>query len=425
VNPSDESTPSTPAAHTGATADAAMPVRVAVSRLADIVKALPAIWVEGQVSKLRLRQGLAFLTLHDVEAEAVLNVAVPSSNLQAVSPPVTEGSRVVVRGRPEVWVRRGELVLRAVDVRAVGVGELLARLEALKRTLASEGLFAAERKRPLPFAPRRVGLICGRASAAEADVVENARRRWPAVSFEIREVAVQGVQAVPQVTKALAALDAMADVDVIIIARGGGAFEDLLPFSDEALIRAVAATETPVVSAIGHEEDAPLLDLVADVRASTPTDAARRIVPDVAAERTALNEHQRRMRRALGDRIERERTRLALVRQRPVLADPLAPLRLQRDTLVRLRGQSRAVLREHVHRQHTLLSGLSASLRALSPAATLDRGFAIVRLLDGTVVRDSQQAPEGAHITINVAVGTIAATIAPSAQPAHDLEVPK
>jgi exodeoxyribonuclease VII large subunit len=387
-----------------------MPVRAAVARLAAIVGDLPAIWVEGQVSKLRVRAGLAFLSLHDVEAEAVLTVAVPSSVLNVVAPPVTEGSRIVVRGRPEIWVRRGELVLRAVEVRAVGVGELLERLEQLKRTLAAEGLFAEERKRSLPFAPTVIGLICGRASAAETDVVENAKRRWPAVTFLVREVAVQGLQAVPQVTKALLELDANPDVDVIVITRGGGAFEDLLPFSDEALVRAVAQATTPVVSAIGHEEDAPLLDLVADVRASTPTDAARRIVPDVAAERAALAAALGRARRSVRERVSHEALLLRNLRTRPVLADPVAPIRLRRDEIVRLRTAANTSVRQRIQRQHTALASLAASLRALSPAATLDRGFAIVRLTDGTVVRTPDQAPASTALHLIVAGGHVNAT---------------
>jgi exodeoxyribonuclease VII large subunit len=394
----------------GGSADAAMPVRAAVGRLAEIVGDLPAIWVEGQVSKLRVRAGLAFLTLHDVEDEAVMNVAVASSVLNVVAPPVAEGSRIVVRGKPEIWVRRGELVLRAHEIRAVGVGELLERLEQLKRTLAAEGLFAAERKLPLPFAPTSIGLICGRASAAETDVVENAKRRWPAVTFVIREVAVQGARAVPQVLKALTELDANPHVDVIVITRGGGAFEDLLPFSDEALVRAVAAAQTPVVSAIGHEEDAPLLDLVADVRASTPTDAARRIVPDVVAERTALNTALGRARRSIRDRVSRELLMLNALRSRPVFADPGAPIRLRRDEIARLRVAATSSLQQRVQRQHTVLASLSASLRALSPAATLDRGFAIVRLSDGTVVRTPDQAPSGTPLHRIVAEGRVAAT---------------
>ena len=202
--------------------------------------------------------------------------------LEAAS--IREGAHVVVHAKAQIWAGRGSLSFAADQIRQVGVGELLAQLEHLRRVLTAEGLFAADRKRPLPFLPRRVGVVCGRASAAEHDVVENARRRWPAVQFRLLEVAVQGTNAVPEVTGALAALDQDPEVDVIVVTRGGGSLEDLLPFSTEALIRAVAACRTPVVSAIGHESDVPLLDLVADVRASTPTDAAKRVVPDVVEE---------------------------------------------------------------------------------------------------------------------------------------------
>lgn len=387
-----------------------MPVRAAVGRLAEIIGALPAIWVEGQVSRLRVRSGMAYVTLHDVEVEAVLTVIVPTSILNAVSPAVAEGSRIVVRGKPEIWVRRGELALRAVDVRAVGVGELLERLEQLKRTLAAEGLFAPERKKALPFAPRVVGLICGRASAAEKDVIENARRRWPAVTFAVKEVAVQGTSAVTQVKRALSELDQDSIVEVIVITRGGGSFEDLLAFSDESLLRAVADATTPVVSAIGHEEDTPLLDLVADVRASTPTDAARRIVPDVVSERANLQSARSRMRRVVRDRVGQQAAFIGSLRQRPVLADRSAPIRWRRDEVGRLRLVARSTTMHRVQRQLTQMAALNASLRALSPAATLDRGFAIVRMPNGDVVRSALDAPAGTQVSILVAEGEFGAT---------------
>ena len=258
-----------------------VPVRVVAQKIAEWINRLGEIWIDGQIAQLTRRPGMAtqFLVLRDTDANISLNVTCPRGVLADT---IGEGSRVVLRARPDYYIERGTLSLRATEIRQLGLGELLARLEALKRLLAAEGLFAADRKRPLPFLPRRVGLITGRASAAERDIVENSRRRFAGVSFRIENVAIQGPSAVNEVVDALERLDADDDVDVIVIARGGGSVEDLLPFSNETLIRAVSACRTPVVSAIGHEPDSPLLDLVADVAASTPTDAAKRIVPDVA-----------------------------------------------------------------------------------------------------------------------------------------------
>ena len=283
------------------TAEQPWPVRLLSMKIGEYVEKMSTLWVEGQVVQLNRRPGArtAYLTLRDPDVDMSLSVSIQVNALDAMPGPLSEGARVVLQAKPAFWTQRGSLMLDARQIRPVGVGELLARLEYLKRHLAQEGLFDRDRKRPLPFLPRRVGLVCGRASAAERDVVENARRRWPATRFEIRQVAVQGSSAVTEVTAALAELDAHPEVDVIVIARGGGGVEDLLPFSNETLVRAVAAARTPVVSAIGHDVDTPLLDLVADHRASTPTDAAKAIVPDAVAERAAVTAARERDRRAL------------------------------------------------------------------------------------------------------------------------------
>ena len=279
------------------TAEDPWPVRLLSMKIADYVDKMSVLWVEGQVLQVSRRPGqaTAYLTLRDVDVDMSLSVTVRTTTLDAMAAPLAEGARVVVQAKPAFWTKRGTLHLDARQVRPVGVGELLARLEHLKRVLASEGLFDHDRKRPLPFLPRKIGLICGRASAAEKDVVENARRRWPAVQFEIRAVSVQGPNTVPEVSAALRELDADRSVDVIVITRGGGSFEDLLPFSNEALVRAVAEAVTPVVSAIGHDIDTPLLDFVADLRASTPTDAAKLIVPDVSEQRAAIEQTRQRV----------------------------------------------------------------------------------------------------------------------------------
>ena len=301
-----------------------------------------------------------------------------------------------MHAKPSFFPARGTLSLYADEIRPVGVGELLARLEHLKRVLTSEGLFAAERKRPLPFLPTVVGVVCGRASAAEKDVVENARRRWPAVRFRVEEVAVQGPQAVSEVTAALGRLDADSEVDVIVVTRGGGSLEDLLPFSNEALVRAVADCRTPVVSAIGHEADTPLLDLVADVRASTPTDAAKRVVPDVGEETARVTQLRSRGRDAVESFLARELAGAGQPAQsRPVLADPHVMLDGRRDDVVQLRDRARRSLRSALDRGADNLAHTRARVTSLSPAATLERGYAVVQRADGAVVRRPDEVASG------------------------------
>jgi len=303
--------------------------------------------------------------------------------LAGIDVPLREGARVVCWVKPEVWAGRGALRLVAHEIRPVGLGALLARIEALKKVLAAEGLFAPERKRPLPFLPRTVGLVTGRASAAERDVVENARRRWSAVMFETRTVPVQGAGAVAAMIEALRELDRAGHVDVIVIARGGGSVEDLLPFSDEALCRAVAGCRTPVVSAIGHEPDTPLIDFVADLRCSTPTDAGKRVVPDVAEER---------------DRIGRDRLRLHQAVQHAIRHDTSA--------LTNARSRIRQRLSTQIRSAGTDVDHLRARTRALSPLATLERGYAVV-LREGAVVRSVLEVEPGTALDLRLADGTL------------------
>src|SRR5262252_9986113 len=284
-----------------------VPVRTVLRLVGEWVGRLGRVWVEGQIAELTKRGSTAFLTLRDPVAAVSVRVICARTVLEAADPAPAEGARVVVWAKPEFNVARGSFSLSALEIRAVGIGELLARLERLRRELAAEGMFAAERKRRPPFLPRLIGLICGQDSAAEKDVLENAARRWPSVRFRVEHAAVQGAYAAQEVSDAVHRLDADSEVDVIIIARGGGSIEDLLPFSDESLVRAVAACRTPVVSAIGHEQDTPLLDLVADVRASTPTDAARRVVPDVAEQLSLIAGLRSRAYRIVAGRLDRER----------------------------------------------------------------------------------------------------------------------
>jgi exodeoxyribonuclease VII large subunit len=323
--------------------------------------------------------------------------------LEAADPPPAEGTRVVVWAKPDLNTARGLFSLAAIEIRAVGIGELLARLDRLRRSLAAEGLFAAERKRPLPFLPATIGLICGRDSAAERDVRRNAMRRWPSVRFQVEQVAVQGQYAVTEVTDAVRRLDADPGVEVIIITRGGGSIEDLLPFSDEALIRAVAACQTPVVSAIGHEQDVPLLDLVADVRASTPTDAARRTVPDVAEQFALIAQLRARARRALSGRLDREWSWLTDMRSRPALADPLREIDRRQELLTALSERARRSFAAGLDRAADDVGHVRARLLALSPAATLRRGYAIVQRGDGRVVRRAADVATGESLMVRFA----------------------
>ncbi len=319
------------------TAESPVPVRTMLQAVGGWIGRLGRIWVEGQITDLNARGGTCYLTLRDPVANMSVRVVGPRAVFEAAGPAVTDGARVVIHAKPDFWINRGTFSLSAIEVRPVGVGELLARLERLRRVLAAEGLFRPERKRPLPFLPGKIGLICGRRSDAEHDVLQNARRRWPAVAFRVENTAVQGSYAVGEVMEALRRLDADPEVDVIVIARGGGSMEDLLPFSDEALVRAVATARTPVVSAIGHEQDTPILDLVADVRASTPTDAARKVVPDVREQLQLVRDLRERGRRSLAGGIERELAWLRSVRSRPALADPVREIEPRRHAAPRVR----------------------------------------------------------------------------------------
>jgi exodeoxyribonuclease VII large subunit len=379
-----------------------------VSRLiGGWIDRLGAVWVEGQITQLSRRPGagVVFLTLRDPSYDISLTVTCFRSVFDTVADVVSEGARVVVHAKPEWYAPRGQLSLRASEIRPVGVGELLARLERLKRSLAAEGLFAPDRKKPLPFLPHLVGLVCGRASAAERDVLENARLRWPAVRFEVRNVAVQGVRAVPQVVAAIRELDALPEVDVIVVARGGGSVEDLLPFSDEHLVRAVAACRTPVVSAIGHEPDSPLLDLVADVRASTPTDAAKKVVPDVGEEYARVQQLRERALRAVTGMLDREERGLASALRRPCMERPLRMVDERGEQITALLARSRRTLGHLLDRADSELAHTRARVVALSPAETLRRGYAVLQRADGAVVRAPEEVSADEELRARVAGG--------------------
>ncbi|GGF54463.1 exodeoxyribonuclease 7 large subunit [Marmoricola endophyticus] len=389
------------------------PVRAVAQAIGGWIDRLGAIWVEGQVTQISRRQGMstAFLTLRDSLADVSVTVTANRALLDSLVTPVVEGASIVVHGKPTYYAARGSLSLQAREVRMVGLGELLARIARTRRLLAAEGLFAAERKRPLPFLPGAVGLVTSQGSAAEKDVVEVSRRRWPAVRIVASYSAMQGVHCTREVIEALQRLEADADVDVIVVARGGGSVEDLLPFSDEGLVRAVSALRTPVVSAIGHESDDPLLDLVADWRAATPTDAAKRVVPDVAEEAQRTMQLRERGRRALLGRISAERQLVTSLRSRPVLADPRGGLGERSREVEALRERGGRAVRHRVDRAADDLDHRIARVRALSPLSTLRRGYAVVTGPDGTALTDPAGLGPGTSVDIRVASGRITADV--------------
>ncbi|MFC9786359.1 exodeoxyribonuclease VII large subunit [Rhodococcus sp. NPDC127528] len=406
-----------PSAQTSNSAESPWPVRSVATKVAQWIDRLGSIWVEGQITQIKVRPGTrtAFLVLRDPSADMSLSVTCSPALIRDSPVPLTEGSRVVVFGKLSFFTGRGTVSLRVTEIRPVGIGELLARIERLRGLLAAEGLFDPRLKRPLPFLPRTVGLITGRASAAERDVLSVAGKRWPAVQFEIRNTAVQGPTATAQIVAALAELDEDPAVEVIVLARGGGSVEDLLPFSDETLCRAIAKCTTPVVSAIGHEPDNPLCDHVADVRAATPTDAAKRVVPDAVAEQALVAEYRARGAAALRNWVAREARSLADLRSRPVLADPLAAVDRRAEEVERLREAGRRDVTRLVAGQTTVLEHLAARLTTLGPAATLARGYAVVQRVvpgsDPEVLRSVDDAPPGTQIRVRVADGAVVAAV--------------
>jgi exodeoxyribonuclease VII large subunit len=382
-------------------AEAPVPVRTVLQAVGGWIGKLGRIWVEGQIAECKRRGNTVFLTLRDPIAAVSAQVICSRTVFEAVNP--AEGARVVIFVKPDFNATRGSFALTALEIRAVGVGELLARIERLRKQLATEGLFAAERKRALPFLPGVIGLVCGRESAAERDVVQNAQRRWPAVRFRVEQSAVQGTHAAGEVIEAVRKLDADPEVEVIVITRGGGSLEDLLPFSDEDLLRAVAACRTPVVSAIGHEQDTPLLDYVADLRASTPTDAAKRIVPDVAEQLTLVTQLRDRARRSMRGWLDREGAWLDGVRSRPAIADPVREIERQAEQVDALARRARQCVDASLHRAGDDLAHMKARLLSLSPAATLRRGYVIAQNAEGGVVRSAAEVSPGEELLLRFA----------------------
>ncbi|MCH9669287.1 MAG: exodeoxyribonuclease VII large subunit [Actinomycetia bacterium] len=407
------------AAAPGQSADNPFPVRGVAIRVAGWIDRLGPVWVEGQIAQLTLRpnSNTAFITLRDPAADMSLSLTCPRDLVINAPVKMTDGTQVIVYGKPSFYTGRGTFSLRVSEIRAVGIGELLARIERLRRLLQAEGLFDPRLKRPIPFLPRAIGLITGRASAAEHDITAVASARWPAVRFAVRSTVVQGPNAVPQIVEALRALDSDVDVDVIVLARGGGSVEDLLPFSDETLCREIARCTTPIVSAIGHEPDNPLCDLVADLRAATPTDAAKRIVPDASAEQALVTDLRQRGARALRNWVHREQRTLSQLRSRPVLARPLDAVQSRVEEIHRARTAGRRDVTRLLGAESERVAHLSARLTTLGPAATLARGYAVVQTTPAAapgraaqVLLSVADAPAGTRLRVRVADGVIMAT---------------
>lgn len=387
--------------------DAPVPVSGLSQMMGDYIARLGSVWVEGQVAEISLRGGLSFVSLRDIDSDATIKLFTWERSTLEVTPAIEQGSRVIAQVKADWWRNKGTLQFKVMQIRMVGLGELMARLEALRDTLAAEGLFAPERKKSIPFLPRRIGLICGKNSDAKHDVIENARRRWPDANFEIREVKVQGATAVREVSDAVTELDAIDDIDVIVVARGGGSFEDLLPFSDESLIRTISNAQTPIVVAIGHEEDRPLVDLVADYRASTPTDAARRIVPDVLEELAYINALRNQAFALVTTTIAKQGQELATLRAKPALANPSVLIDQRLGNNKALREQLHSKVLNRIQLGTAEIRGIQGTLRALSPQGTLDRGYAIVRDKNQNVVKTAKQVSSGEVLTIRLSDGEI------------------
>jgi exodeoxyribonuclease VII large subunit len=396
------------------TVDAPWPVGLLSAKIKGWIDRLGSVWVEGEITQWGVSGGNVYGKLKDLDADATVSFTIWSSVKAKIPADLKQGDRVVALVKPNYWVKGGSLTMQVFEMRHVGLGDLLERLERLRQTLRAEGLFDASRKRPLPFLPHCIGLITGRDSDAEKDVLRNAQLRWPAVTFHIAYAAVQGDRAVGEVTAALRELDADPEVDVIIVARGGGDFQNLLVFSDESLVRTAAACTTPLVSAIGHEADRPLLDDVADLRASTPTDAAKRVVPDVAEELNRVQQARARISSRVTHLIGTEIDRLEQLRSRPVLANPSWLIDTRAEELTRYVARGSELLSRLLERNGNRVAELTGQLRALSPKRTLERGYAIAQLPSGAALRSTRDAPEGTRLLLTVADGKIT-TIASSA----------
>ena len=392
------------------TVETPWPVAVLSNKIRGYIERLGTAWVEGEITQWGASGGNVYGKLKDLTEDATVSFTLWSSVRAKLTDDFKQGDRVIALVKPNYWVKGGTLTMQVFELRHVGLGDMLERLERLRKQLAGEGLFDPSRKKPLPFLPHCIGLITGKDSDAEKDVIRNAQLRWPAVNFRVVHAAVQGDRSVGEVTAAIKALDADPDVDVIIIARGGGDFQNLLGFSDETLVRAAAACVTPLVSAIGHEADRPLLDEVADLRASTPTDAAKRVVPDVSDELNRVQQARARLSTRLTGILSSEIDRIGQLRSRPVLGTSTWIVDSRAEDLTRFVARGTELIERVVERAGAVVIELRSQLRALSPQGTLDRGYSIAQLPDGHVLRTADQAPAGTELLITLADGAVTAT---------------
>ncbi|OYX59407.1 MAG: exodeoxyribonuclease VII large subunit [Micrococcales bacterium 32-70-13] len=401
--------PSFSAAPAPSSADAPWPVGQLSAKLKEYIDRLGQVWVDGEIAQWGVSGGNVYGKLKDVSMDATVSFVIWSSVRATLPEGLGQGDRVTALVKANWWVKGGTLTMQVSQMRRVGLGDLLERLERLRATLAAEGLFAAERKKALPFLPQCIGLVTGKDSDAEKDVIRNAQLRWPSVRFRVVHAAVQGDKAVAEVTAGIRQLDADPEVDVIIVARGGGDFQNLLPFSDEGLVRAAAACETPLVSAIGHENDRPLLDEVADLRASTPTDAAKRVVPDVSDELARVQQVRSRMLTRVTGAIATEVDRIAAIRSRPALASSAWIVETRADELTRAVARGVELTSRLLERARVDIDERRSQLRALSPQRTLDRGYAIAQTATGAVIRSAAAVATGDALVLTLADGRLAA----------------
>jgi exodeoxyribonuclease VII large subunit len=382
------------------------PVSRLSATLKDWIERLGYLWIEGELASIKIGPSNMFGELRDLQQEN--SVSIHAWSVAKIPADLKQGDRVLALIKPAFWPKGGKLTMQVVEMRKVGLGELLERIERLRAQLTLEGLTSIERKQPLPFLPNKIGLITGKDSDAEKDVLQNARLRWPDVQFRVVHTLVQGEKAAPEVIAAIQTLDADPEVDVIIIARGGGSFLDLMVFSDENLVRTATNAKTPIVSAIGHENDRPVLDDVADLRASTPTDAAKRVVPDVEEERHKLSQALQRIRLRVADYVSSQASLIEQLRSRPILANPHSFIETQEIELSRWLGTIRDRLSQQLDREDLGLSHLRQQVRSLSPQSTLDRGYAVVRDAAGHVISDADQVTAGTKLQVRLAKGELA-----------------
>jgi exodeoxyribonuclease VII large subunit len=384
------------------------PVSRLSATLKEWIERLGTLWVEGELASIKIGPSNMFGELRDLQVEN--SVSIHSWNVAKIPADLKQGDRVLALIKPAFWPKGGKLTMQVFEMRKVGLGELLERIERLRTQLGIEGLTSPERKQPLPFLPNKIGLITGKDSDAEKDVLQNAKLRWPNVSFRVIHTLVQGEKAAPEVIRAIQTLDEDPEIDVIIIARGGGSFLDLMVFSDEALVRAAAAAKTPIVSAIGHENDRPVLDDVADLRASTPTDAAKRVVPDVVEELHKVAQLGQRAFLRVEGYVNAQLERLEQIRSRPSLANPYSFIDDKELELERLLQSARSQLDQVLNRESMLIGHLRQQVRSLSPQSTLDRGYSVVRDAQGHVIQDAAKIKSGQALTVRLAKGQIGVT---------------